>query len=351
MVPASNLRQCPLLLHISTALPKPPAGSPPVPGGVSAPVSASFCTFHADQSSAVCSGSVRWPGGKRNSDASSIFVPRTILPGFISPAGSNRSLISSKARQRRGPNCQPTHSVRTSPSPCSPENAPLYSRTIALASSAIARILAAPSRRMSRIGRTCSVPTDACAYQVPRVPCRAKTCVNRSTYSARCSSGTAQSSMNDTGLPSPFKLIMMLSPALRTSHSARCAPASVISTTLPGKPRSPISATRSRRRRGGSSRVSPMNSTSRIASGSPISARSITARNAGLPRARSIMVRSTSSTADGRSPTRCRALSIALYSVGKLTTPSARCAGSGASLNVSSRDHASVPSLPTSRCA
>ena len=94
-----------------------------------------------------------------------------------------------------------------------------------------------------------------------------------------------------------------------------------------------------------------MNSTSRIASGSPISARSITARNAGLPRARSIIVRSTSSTADGRKPTRCRALSIALYSVGKLTTPSARCAGSGASCSVSSRDHASVPSLPTSRCA
>ena len=76
---------------------------------------------------------------------------------------------------------------------------------------------------MSRIGRTCSVPTDACAYHVPRVPCRANTCVSRSTYSARCSSGTAQSSMNDTGLPSPFMLIMMLSPALRTSHSAFCA--------------------------------------------------------------------------------------------------------------------------------
>ena len=47
----------------------------------------------------------------------------------------------------------------------------MYSRTIALASSAIARIFTAPSRRMSRIGRTCSVPTDACAYHVPRVPC------------------------------------------------------------------------------------------------------------------------------------------------------------------------------------
>ena len=98
---------------------------------------------------------------------------------------------------------------------------------------------------MSRIGRTCSVPTDACAYHVPRVPCFANTCVSRSTYSARCSSGTAQSSMNDTGLPSPFMLIMMLSPALRTSHSAFCAAASVMRTTLPGKPRSPISSTSS----------------------------------------------------------------------------------------------------------
>src|SRR5436190_224383 len=42
---------------------------------------------------------------------------------------------------------------------------------MAEASSAIARILAAPSRRISRIGRTCRVPTDACAYHVPRVPC------------------------------------------------------------------------------------------------------------------------------------------------------------------------------------
>ncbi len=48
--------------------------------------------------------------------------------------------------------------------------------------------------------------------------------------------------MNDTGLPSPFMLIMMLSPALRTSHSAFCAFASGISTTEPGKPRSPISS-------------------------------------------------------------------------------------------------------------
>ncbi len=238
-------------------------------------------------------------------------VPRTILPGFMRPSGSNRSLISSNARVRRGPNCQPTHSLLTNPSPCSPENAPLNARTIAPASSAIARIFCAPSRRMSRIGRTCSVPTEACAYQVPRVPCLANTCVRRSTYSARCSSGTAQSSMKDTGFPSPFMLIMMLSPALRTSQSAFCGPGSAIGTTLPGRPSSPMSSRSVSRPRRAASRSSLVNSTSRMASGSPISARSMTGRNAGLPRASSIIVRSTSSTADGPSCTRCCAHSIA----------------------------------------
>src|SRR4030095_14549820 len=52
IVPASNLRQCPLLLHISAALAKPPVVSPPLPGAVSASVMGSFSTFQADQSSA-----------------------------------------------------------------------------------------------------------------------------------------------------------------------------------------------------------------------------------------------------------------------------------------------------------
>jgi len=116
---------------------------------------------------------------KRNSERSSILVGRTILPGLSMPVGSNRSLTSPIALVRRGPNCQATHSERTSPSPCSPEKAPLYSRTIAEASSAIARIFSAPSRRMSRIGRTCKVPTEAWAYHVPLVPCLVKTSVRR----------------------------------------------------------------------------------------------------------------------------------------------------------------------------
>ena len=41
----------------------------------------------------------------------------------------------------------------------------------------------------------------------------------------------------------------MLRPALRTSHSSACGPGSGISTTLPGRPRSPISSTRRARSR------------------------------------------------------------------------------------------------------
>src|SRR5881396_1625314 len=59
IVPASNLRQWPLLLHISTALSKPPVLSPPLPGAVIFSVVGSFCTFHADQSSTGVSAIVR----------------------------------------------------------------------------------------------------------------------------------------------------------------------------------------------------------------------------------------------------------------------------------------------------
>ena len=111
--------------------------------------------------------------------------------------------------------------------------------------------------------------------------------------------------MKLTGLPSPFRLIMMLRPALRTSQRFFCAASSAISTTLPGSPRSPISSTSPRRRGSSAAFASPANSTSRIAAGSPRSAVSIVARNAGLASARSIIVRSTSSTAVGPSVTMC----------------------------------------------
>src|SRR3954465_8156469 len=104
MVPASNLRQCPLLLHISTALSKPP---------------------HSLQSSAVAGTSVRYPGLKRNSDRSSMREGETIFPRFIRPAGPNQLLVSARLAVRRGPKNGAIHSERTSPSPCSPEYAPL----------------------------------------------------------------------------------------------------------------------------------------------------------------------------------------------------------------------------------
>ena len=240
----------------------------------------------------------------------------TMRCGHSSPWGSNMRLISAKAASIFGPNCQRIHSPRHRPSPCSPLYAPLYLRTSADASSAIARMRGAPSRRMSRIGRTCSVPTEACAYQVPRVPCLRNTCVSASVYSARCSSGTAQSSMKLTGLPSPRRLIMMLRPALRTSHKAFCGASSGISTTEPGRPRSPISSTSCASLRSSAACSAPANSTSSTASGSPISAERTVGAKAGLRSASSIIVRSTSSTAvsvpSEPSPTMCCAESIAL---------------------------------------
>ena len=46
--------------------------------------------------------------------------------------------------------------------------------------------------------------------------------------------------MNDTGLPSPFMDIMILSPASRTSAMAAWNAGSVARTTAPGQPRSAI---------------------------------------------------------------------------------------------------------------
>src|SRR4051812_10797657 len=100
IVPASNLRQWPLLLHISTALSKPP---------------------HSLQSRLLFKESVLYPGGKRKSVASSMRDGFTILPGFIRPLGSSQDLISPSAAVRRGPKNGAIHSERTRPSPCSPE--------------------------------------------------------------------------------------------------------------------------------------------------------------------------------------------------------------------------------------
>ena len=193
---------------------------------------------------------------------------------------------------------------------------------------------------MSRIGRTWRVPTEACAYQVPREPYLENTSVSAWVYSARLSRGTAQSSIKLTGLPSPLRLIMILRPALRTSHRFFCKLASGIATTDPARPRSPIKLCRDVNFSSKGACASPENSTNRIASGvgplASMRAVSMVFLKLGLWRAKSIMVRSTNSTAVGPSLTICCALSIALKKLAKFTTPSTLCCGKGA--NFSSSD-------------
>ena len=139
-------------------------------------------------------------------------------------------------------------------------------------------------------------------------------------YSARCSSGTAQSSTKETGFPSSFIDIMMLRPEVRTSVIAVCKLGSSTSTTPPHfapllskpKPRSPINSL---------SRLQPaeifllivlaeFDQQHRVRR----AAHELLPASAGTSRSRrasSIMVRSTSSTAIGASLTRCCAASIA----------------------------------------
>jgi hypothetical protein len=107
--------------------------------------------------------------------------------------------------------------------------------------------------------------------------------------------------MKDTGFPSPFIDIMMLRPALRTFQSAACCAASGIATTASANPRSPMSSASRFAPASCGSRSPPANSTSRIAPGSPFTKARMVGANAGLESARSSIVRSTSSTADGPS--------------------------------------------------
>ena len=112
--------------------------------------------------------------------------------------------------------------------------------------------------------------------------------------------------MNDTGFPSPFIDIMMLRPALRTSQMSFCSLGSVTSTTLPGRPRSPIELDEPRELR--ELRVAIVTARTRRAgslSGAPRTKRATMGANAPLPRASPIIVLSTSSTASGSSLTMC----------------------------------------------
>ncbi len=138
---------------------------------------------------------------------------------------------------------------------------------------------------------------------------------------------------------------MMFRPALRTSHRAFCGASSGMLTTLPGRPRSPISSTRSRslpqQRRPCRRRRTPPAGWRRACRSAPSR---IVGVKAGLASASSIMVRSTSSTAVGPSLTMCCAESMAWWKVGKLTTPSTLARGSSLRCSVRLRVKASVPS-------
>ena len=176
------------------------------------------------------------------------------------------------------PNILVWNSDREIPSPCSPECDPLYLSTRSNASSAISRIvLASFSSFIFSTGRTCRQPTDAWAYQVAGVPCLLKTSVSPAVKSARSGSSTAQSSTNDTGLPSVFIDIMIFSPAFLTSPMRACMPVSIASTTPPQcgpapsqlNPRSPMRSCNSDSCLRFSSCESNANSTSRMAAGLP----------------------------------------------------------------------------------
>ena len=197
--------------------------SPPVPGAVVCSVTGSFCTFQADQSS---TGVDRDGLASREAEQPRVVHLRRVddLAGVEQVAGIEALLDGAEG----------VVDLRAE-LPADPFAA---AQAVAMLAAVGALTTRAPAPRPLRRWRASSArrrgacrgwaaraacPPRACAYQVPRVPWR-NTSVSASVYSARCSSGTAQSSMKLTGLPSPFRLIMMLRPALRTSHSAFCAP-------------------------------------------------------------------------------------------------------------------------------
>jgi hypothetical protein len=222
---------------------------------------------------------------------------RTILPGFISSSGSNRSLISLEGRASARPNCHATHSSAPAVAVLAREGALVLAHHARGFLGDRAHLLA-PPRRMSRIGRTCSVPTEAWAYQVPRCRACANTSVRRRVFGQVLERHRAVLDEGDrlavalhrhhdveAGLADLPECLLLL---WRRSSRPRCRAAEVghqLDQALQARSSGLAS--------------SPANSTSRIASGWPIRAASITGRKAGLSRARSIIVRSTSSTALG----------------------------------------------------
>ena len=182
---------------------------------------------------------------------------------------------------------------------------------------------------VQRADRRVRVPGAAAAV-LARTPA-----VSASVYSARCSSGTAQSSMKLTGLPSPLRLIMMLRPALRTSHRFFCGASSGISTTLPGRPSSPIRSTRSFSLRQQRCLVAARELDQQDGRG-PADQRGLDGGPEGRVGEAQLDHRAVDQLDRGAAPsfTMCCAASIAAWKVGKLTMPSTLARGSSDSLSV-----------------
>ena len=254
-----------------------------------------------------------------------------ILPGLNSPIGSISCLMARKASFSAGPNCQAIHSPRHSPSPCSPLKAPLYLRTSAPASSAMARILAAPSRRMSRIGphmqgadRGMGIPGAVGA--VAREHLGQRRGIFRQMLQRHGAIldeadrfAVALQAHHDVeaGL-AHLPQILLRRVVLHFHHAAGQAQIA--------HQRQPDPSGLAHQRRLCRRRKIPPAGWRRAGRSARVS---MVGRKAGLDRLSSIMMRSTSSTALGPSLTICWAASIAAWKLGKLTTPSTLRPGQG----------------------
>ena len=105
--------------------------------------------------------------------------------------------------------------------------------------------------------------------------------------------------MIETGFASPFIDIMMLSPAERTDQISAWAFASLTLTTAFGNPISAIRSSSSSSFSRSARSSSPLNSTKRIASGSPRTKPATVGAKIAFLRERSSIVRSTNSIATG----------------------------------------------------
>ncbi len=167
-------------------------------------------------------------------------------------------------------------------------------------------------------------------------------------YSARCSSGTAQSSMKEIGFRCPAIDITMFSPAFLTFQIAACSSDVIALVTDEGYP---ISVMRPSKCPSSLSNSAPgsgeENSTSRSAPGVPRTNLAMVDRKSGIPAASVRTLESTSSTAEGPSETKCWTESNAWMRSGKWHRPRTRFLGSSASPSLSFEKKASVPSDPT----